>query len=50
MPTANTKKNQSPTPEKIMPLFSVQPLGDAKITGTLTTNPNDTATKAKSVN
>lgn len=50
IPTAKTKKNQSPTPEKMIPLFSVQPFGDAKMTGTPTTKPNETATKANRVN
>ena len=34
MPTAKTNKTQILTPEKTTRLFSVQPLGKAKITGT----------------
>lgn len=50
MPTAKTNKNHAPTPENTIPLFSVQPFGEAKTTGTPTTRPKETATKAKSVN
>ena len=46
MPTANTNKNHKLKPEKTKPLFSVQPLGDAKTTGTPTTNAKETRIKA----
>lgn len=39
-----------PTPEKTIPLFSVQPFGDAKTTGTPTTRKKEIAMKAKRVN
>ena len=35
---------------KIVPLFSVHPLGEANVTGTPTTKRNDVATKAKRLN
>jgi hypothetical protein len=49
-PTAKTKKNHNPRPEKILPLFCVQPSGEAKATGTPTTNKNETPINAKRVN
>lgn len=45
-----TNKTQTPTPEKTIRLFSIQPFGNAKTTGTPTTRIKDSATKAKSVN
>jgi hypothetical protein len=50
MPTANTKRNQSPKPEKIGPLYSVQPSGEAKTTGTPISKRKDKIIKANSVN
>lgn len=41
---------QIPTPEKTTRLFSVQPFGEAKTTGTPITNKKDTAMNAKRVN
>lgn len=49
-PTAKTKKNHNPRPEKILPLFCVQPSGEANATGTPTTNKNETPINAKRVN
>ncbi len=48
MPTAKTNKNHKLKPENTTPLFSVQPLGDAKTTGTPTTNAKETRIKANS--
>lgn len=45
-PTVNTNNNQRLKPEKTRPLFSVQPFGEAKTTGTPTTKANDTTIKA----
>lgn len=45
MPTAKTSTNHKLKPEKTTPLFSVQPLGDAKTTGTPTTNAKETKIK-----
>jgi hypothetical protein len=45
-PTVNTNNNQKLNPENTTPLFSVQPFGDAKTTGTPTTRANDTVIKA----
>ncbi len=45
-PTVNTNNNQRLNPENTTPLFSVQPFGDAKTTGTPTTRANDTVIKA----
>jgi hypothetical protein len=50
IPTAKTKKNHKPTPEKTLLLFCVQPSGAAKTTGTPTTSKNDKAINAKRVN
>ena len=50
MPTAKTRRIQSPTPEKTTCLFSVHPFGNAKTTGTPTTNKKDNPTNAKRVN
>ena len=49
-PTAKTKRSHKPRPEKTIRLFSVQPSGEAKTTGTPTTKRKDNATKAKRVN
>lgn len=49
-PTAKTKRSHKPRPEKTTRLFSVQPSGEAKTTGTPTTKRKDNATKAKRVN
>ena len=46
MPTVKTRINHKLKPEKTKPLFSVQPFGEAKTTGTPTTNPNETKIKA----
>jgi hypothetical protein len=45
-PTVNTNNNQRLKPEKTIPLFSDQPFGEAKTTGTPTTKANDTTIKA----
>jgi hypothetical protein len=45
-PTVNTNNNQRLKPEKTTPLFSDQPFGEAKTTGTPTTKANDTIIKA----
>ena len=50
IPTAKTKKNHKPTPEKTLFLFCVQPSGAAKTTGTPIINKNDNAINAKRVN
>ncbi len=50
IPTAKTRKNHKPTPEKTLPLFCVQPSGAAKTTGTLITSKKDKAINAKRVN
>lgn len=50
MPTVKTNKNHKPTPEKMVPLFSTQPFGEAKVTGTPITKRKDTATNAKRLN
>ena len=49
-PTAKTNRSHKPRPEKTTRLFSVQPSGEAKTTGTPTTKRKDNATKAKRVN
>jgi hypothetical protein len=41
-----TRRNQRLKPEKTIPLFSDQPLGVAKTTGTPTTKANETPIKA----
>ena len=48
-PTTNTKRSHKPRPEKTVVLFSVQPFGEAKTTGTPTTNKNERAINAKTV-
>ena len=45
-----TSRNHKLTPEKIVPLFSVHPFGEANVTGTPITKRNDVATKAKRLN
>lgn len=50
IPTKNTSKNQIPIPEKTVPLFSAQPSGVAKTTGTPTTKRNDTTMNANKAN
>jgi len=50
IPTAKTKRNHRPKPEKIVPLYSVQPSGEAKTTGTPITRRKDNVIKAKRVN
>ena len=45
-PTVNTNNNQRLKPEKTKLLFSDQPFGEAKTTGTPTTKANDTTIKA----
>ena len=47
IPTAKTKKTHKLKPEKTVPLFPVQPSGEAKTTGTPTTKKKDTVIKAK---
>jgi hypothetical protein len=49
-PTKNTSKTHKPSPEKTVPLFSVQPCGEAKATGTPTTKRKDSAINANNVN
>jgi hypothetical protein len=44
-PTTKTKRSHKPRPDKTIRLFSVQPLGRAKTTGTPTTK-----TKEKAIN
>jgi hypothetical protein len=50
IPTKNTSKNQIPIPENTVPLFSAQPSGVAKTTGTPTTKRNDTTINANKAN
>lgn len=50
IPTVKTKRNHTPTPEKMVPLFSVHPLGDANVTGTPISNKNEMATNANKLN
>lgn len=50
MPTKKTSRNQIPIPEKTVPLFSDQPSGVAKTTGTPTTKRNDTTINANKAN
>eukprot|EP01025_Chloroclados_australasicus_P031554 TRINITY_DN31865_c1_g1_i1.p2 TRINITY_DN31865_c1_g1~~TRINITY_DN31865_c1_g1_i1.p2 ORF type:complete len:102 (+),score=0.91 TRINITY_DN31865_c1_g1_i1:103-408(+) len=50
IPTANTNKTHSPRPEKTVPLFSDQLLGDANTTGTPTTKRKETEIKANNNN
>jgi hypothetical protein len=45
-PTTKTKRSHKPRPEKTVPLFSVQPFGDARTTGTPTTNRKERAINA----
>ena len=47
IPTAKTKKTHKLKPEKTVPLFPVQPSGEAKTTGTPTIKKKDTVIKAK---
>ena len=49
-PTAKTRRIHKPRPEKTVRLFSVQPSGEAKTTGTPTTKRKDNAIKARRVN
>jgi hypothetical protein len=46
MPIAKTKRSQTLTPEKTTRLFSAQPFGVAKTTGTPTINAKDNKIKA----
>jgi hypothetical protein len=46
IPTVNTSRSHRLKPEKTNDLFSDQPFGDAKTTGTPTSKANDTAIKA----
>ena len=46
IPTVKTKRSHKLKPEKTTLLFSVHPLGEAKTTGTPTTNAKDTKIKA----
>ena len=48
-PTAKTRITHKPKPEKTVPLFPVQPSGEAKTTGTPTTKKKDTIIKARRV-
>jgi hypothetical protein len=50
IPSAKTKRNQTPNPEKTVPLFSVHPFGEANTTGTPTTKRKEVAIKVKRVN
>lgn len=50
IPTAKTKRTHKPNPENTVPLLVVHPSGDAKTTGTPTTNKNDNATRPKRAN
>jgi hypothetical protein len=49
-PTKRTRRTHKPRPEKTVPLFSVQPSGEAKTTGTPTTKRKERPIKASSVN
>ena len=49
-PTRKTSKTHRPRPENTVPLFSVQPCGEANATGTPTTNRKDNAINANNVN
>jgi hypothetical protein len=49
-PTKKTSKTHRPRPENTVPLFSVQPCGEAKATGTPTTKRKDSAMNANNVN
>ena len=49
-PTKNTSKTQSPRPENTVPLFCVQPSGEAKTTGTPITKRKERPTNASNVN
>lgn len=49
-PTAKTRNNHKLKPEKTTPLFSDQPFGDAKTTGTPTTKAKETKIKANKAN
>ena len=46
MPTAKTSRNQIPIPENTVRLFSIQPSGVAKTTGTPTTKRKETIIKS----
>jgi hypothetical protein len=48
-PTTQTRRSHNPRPEKTVPLFSTQPFGEAKTTGTPTTRRNDNAINANKV-
>ena len=50
IPTANTNRIHSPRPEKTVLLYSVQPSGEAKTTGTPTTKRKDNKIKANRAN
>lgn len=49
-PTKKTSKTHTPNPENTVPLFSVQPWGEANATGTPTTNKKDSAINKNNVN
>lgn len=49
-PSNNTSRIHNPAPEKIVPLFCVQPSGEAKTTGTPTTKRKERPIKASNVN
>ena len=49
-PTKSTRRTHKPKPEKTVPLFCVQPSGDAKTTGTPITKSRDRPTNASNVN
>lgn len=49
-PTNSTSKTHKPRPEKIVPLFCVQPSGEANTTGTPTTKRKERPINASNVN
>ena len=50
IPTVKTKRNHKPIPENTVRLFSTQPSGAAKTTGTPSTKTKDTTIKANKAN
>jgi hypothetical protein len=50
IPTAKTNKNHSPTPDNTVDLFSDQPFGEAKTTGTPTKSRKERTINANKVN
>lgn len=50
IPTVKTRRNHKPIPEKTVPLFSTQPSGVAKATGTPITKRKDTTINANKAN